>query len=856
MGPLGIIIVQIVVGVILTALFSRTQGSSLKKKGLDDFTFPTVSSDRSIPVFFGDVLVEGPNVTWFGDYAAKTVKDGGGLLTSGVEVAVRYYIGMEIVIGWGETDSITELWFGEEVAWSGNVTTQGEVFLVDNKSLFGGTGNGGGVRAYVGFYKGTATQLSDAYMESMVGEAYNHRGISKLVWYGPSAGYGEIKGLVGESNYVPPIKIRAQRYPNFLGTPYSVVPQSGANPAEVIYAILTGKYINLNTADSIVPRIPPTQIDTATFVACATTLYNEGMGINFQWQRDAPPAEIISDIENHINGQVIQDAASGLLQLVLKRQDYDPNTVPVFDSSNIKDMPSMVRINPTIAVNRIIATYTDVDQAWKQIPIMIEDLGNSYEQDMRAPLDLDLHMFHSPDAVNQRGSQELIQRSEGIIAGELVANRDAYLLNIAQVIKINWAPRGLSDVLVRVTEIAVGDLEKREIRVKYIQDIYGIGTAVYGGPTNSSWTDIYSNPQDIVYYSFFELPYYMLERSDIPTANYVMTTFVKFPTPDTYAYKPLLKLATDPANSYLSYDLALSYNDTDNTVLAFDYAQTNGPAKDTVTGIIVVGRPPDDAVSTVTFTDIQNAFKNWCMVGNELMAYESVTDMGDGTWRLNNVYRGLLDTSPANHLAGDIIWFINESFEPYSRSFASLEQFDMKTLTSSGGGILDESAAAAKPYTLVNRYDMPLRPANIQVNAEYYPVSISGSVTVTWNDRNRTLTATLADWDDASQALETNQTTSIKIYDALSVLIHTETGLVGNSYNYPLTQEILDAGTVQTQLTIEVYCERDGYVSYDPFVFTFSRATAGDPENLTFNLDQVTSSSAGNVNLNLNELIA
>ena len=46
--------------------------------GLGDIQAPTAEEGREIPVLFGTRDVKGPNVVWYGDFAAVAVKKKGG----------------------------------------------------------------------------------------------------------------------------------------------------------------------------------------------------------------------------------------------------------------------------------------------------------------------------------------------------------------------------------------------------------------------------------------------------------------------------------------------------------------------------------------------------------------------------------------------------------------------------------------------------------------------------------------------------------------------------------------------------------------------------------------------------------
>lgn len=91
--------------------------------------------------------------------------------------------------------------------------------------------------------------------------------------------------------------------------------------------------------------------------------------------------------------------------------------------------------------------------------------------------------------------------------------------------------------------------------------------------------------------------------------------------------------------------------------------------------------------------------------------------------------------------------------------------------------------------------------------------SATGKVAMTWNNRNR-LTSGIKKQTDASDALEAGQTQAIDIYKADGVtLLRSYSGLTGTSQDYFATQEVTDAGTLQSGLVIKVKSVRDSYES-------------------------------------------
>ena len=49
-----------------------------KPASLSDFSIPTASSGRPIPVVYGSGVVTGANVVWYGDLRTTPIKSGGG----------------------------------------------------------------------------------------------------------------------------------------------------------------------------------------------------------------------------------------------------------------------------------------------------------------------------------------------------------------------------------------------------------------------------------------------------------------------------------------------------------------------------------------------------------------------------------------------------------------------------------------------------------------------------------------------------------------------------------------------------------------------------------------------------------
>ncbi|MEO8531052.1 MAG: hypothetical protein ABI459_07500, partial [Deltaproteobacteria bacterium] len=80
----------------------------------------------------------------------------------------------------------------------------------------------------------------------------------------------------------------------------------------------------------------PTEIDEDDYMAAADQLYEEGFGLTFFWN-DGDADKFIEEIERHIDAATYTDRRTGKEKIKLIRDDYDINTLPVFDRSIISE---------------------------------------------------------------------------------------------------------------------------------------------------------------------------------------------------------------------------------------------------------------------------------------------------------------------------------------------------------------------------------------------------------------------------------------------------------------------------------------------------------------------------------------
>jgi hypothetical protein len=145
---------------------------------LGDFSVPTASEGRAIPVFAGTVMIKGGNTVWWGDLKSSAIKTGGGILELGRTqiTGYKYFLGCQFMLGHGD-ENVALVGIqadGKNIPMTTAVILNGDgsenyiEVTAKGPNLFGGTapGGGGGISGIINFYRGLETQQPDDYLSA------------------------------------------------------------------------------------------------------------------------------------------------------------------------------------------------------------------------------------------------------------------------------------------------------------------------------------------------------------------------------------------------------------------------------------------------------------------------------------------------------------------------------------------------------------------------------------------------------------------------------------------------------------------------------------------------------------------
>jgi hypothetical protein len=577
----------------------------------------------------------------------------------------------------------------------------------------------------------------------------------------------------------------------------------GMNPAHIIYQCLTDPVWGMG--------YPTTTIGT-TFASAADTLFAEGFGLCMIWNKAEEIGAFVRQVLDHIGGVMYVDPKTGLFELKLLRGDYDAETLPVFDESNVVALESFQRVGYGDTVNEISVVYRDVSTN-KDTPVTVQNLANIQAQGGVVSQTKQYPGLPTGSLALRVAQRDLLAASTPLAKGRMKVNRQAWNIAPGGVFVLTWPKLGIESIVMRVLGIGYGTLRDGTITVEIAEDVFGLPAASYAEQEDSGWTEPSTKPVPVVQQTVAEVPYRSLV-SELTATELA---------------------AVDQDAAYFSVLAARPSG----LAQAFDIWSRVGSAsfEQQATGAFVPGAALNGAITaTTTEIDLESA------ADLQLVTAGSLAIIGtgrDAEWVLveeidtgalsMTVSRGMLDTVPKAHADGARVWFDDARDAPEQIERATGETADFKLATISTGGTLDIGLAGAFSATAAQRQFRPYPPGALTIGGQTYPAALTDTQpALTWAHRDRLQqTADFIEQSEGNIGPEAGVTYSVLITNAdTAAVLASATGLTGTSYT---------PGAIfgQFSMRVQVWAVRDGVESWQrhdhTLAYTFLRRL--DAEN-------------------------
>lgn len=749
MGALAIFqIIMMVIAVAMMFIGSKVKDDR-KPAGLEDFTFPT-AAERPIQVLYGTRKLGGANVLWYGDLRSKeiTKKVKSGFSSKKMTIGYKYFMGVQLGICHGPDVTLKEVWFDDDKAWSGQVTSGS--FSINKPDLFGGEESGGGVQGTVSFYSGGLLQKANTYLQRVVGVdlVSGLRGVCYAVLE---------QFYIGNTETPAKVSFVCSRFPKSPGgnTALEFIGDD-ANPAFVIYEFLTDNRFGASISSSLV--------DQSTIEACAQILFSEGYGVSGAVDSAKQASSVIDDILKVINGSLVTDAGSGKLKLKLAREDYTIADLPALDASNIKGISNFNRGSLDTAVNEVKIKYMSIADGYTERTATAQNLGLRIHKGDSDGVSYD-YMSISTGALAARVAQRELRPLSVPLASCIVeCNRSVFDIEMLDVVTLDWPPLDVKGLVMRVMSVDVGSLNDSSIKLTLTQDVFGVQNTVYADGGERTWTRPVFEPVDPPSVQIVEAPAIFNE-----TAGLTRTLMVLAEQPAAgQNYKLITRQGIESWSEQGDYPFT--------PVFQLNEALPATPAT-LATGQIISG---DISMLDNYSTNENREALGILYINGEWLSYETFTILTSSTAQLKNVRRALFGTTAKAHLVSTKVWAVSEGHGITLSQFNAGSAVYLKTLVKTQTRRQTEPEAVERSFVVKGTNDQVFPPARVLVNG-VEGGEISGVAEVSWRYRSGAAQEVAFYTDDRDQAFA--GTVSIAVYSA-GVKVEQVDNLSGNSWRF------------------------------------------------------------------------
>lgn len=749
-------IVIAVIALLMVAFMPKPNVENARAAKLGDFQVPRSKYGDPMPLVWGTVRQKSPITLWFGDFRPVPIKKkvSSGLFSSKkVITGYKNYVGIDCCLCLGPGVVLRKFWAGTYLVWTGTASGITNI-AINQPNLFGGDDQRGGLQGTFTFYDGRFDPPRDSYLASVLSPnvpAYN--GFARALFK---------SFYIGTTTNLEMFSFEISRMTSGLHATYSIMPNGlDLNPMEIAYDAITQKFGRFGNLPSV--------LDLPSFIACAQTLYNEGMGMSMAAQSAITGKDLLEEIMRQCDGLLYQDPATSKIVAKLIRQDYDVNTLPVLDESIIKDLKNFSKTTWDSTFNQCRVTFKDRAGNYDDSVAIAQDFANiNYQQRVKST-EISSPGCTTAEVANKLAARQLSLISVPLYKCDTTCNRKASTLRPGDVFVLNWGPFNLQKMVMRISKIDLGELTSNEVKISCVQDRFATATPTFAPPDGSGWTPISTAANPVTVRNVFTPPHFLARLA----TNEAVSTFD--------SQGRLYVLAQEPSSASISFDTMFSGDNfaTDPT-LAIEAAPYNGGGTlvaayaDTVaaatrndtSGVFKVQGVSSAAIANLQqYTTLSQAQDGSAMllVNNELFVYVGFVDNGDGSVTFPNLYRSVLDTVPGNHAVGDRVWFIGGIDGLIPQLLNNSATGYVKLLDTTTSAKLPLSSAPSISAAQSGRARLPYQPQNLTLAGSRTPAPATGatSITAAWARRSREAQA-LSVYNSADAGQETGTQTRVR----------------------------------------------------------------------------------------------
>lgn len=653
-------------------------------------------------------------------------------LKTTMQKGFKYYLGYQQLVCWSAPGMrLRVVYLGQNKVWEGDVSREslnGQPFVIkiNDDELFGGPDEGGGFSGELHVYLGGENQMPDPWMvQQMHADTVQEelRGLTPA--YRPFVSIVVPTAYVGKQATIPETWVELQYCPNGLGLGQI---DEDANPAELLHEIHVNSDWGLSESQEL--------LDLDSLITVGQKLKTEKLGLAVPISQTGQARSIVDSICEHVNMVRYIDPRTGKLVYKLIRDDYDAATIPIINEKNCNSV-NYSRLDWYETISEISVSYTDRQANYEQSSISDNDPANiEINNGAKTTKSYDYSYFTNAENALWAVKRELRQQGYPLASVTIEGNRTLAAYRTGEVLCLNWPPYGITNMLIRITEIDIGDFIDGSVKIEAIEDVFGLEKTEFGFSGSTEWKYGANYPSGVQYLNYMELPWELQQEKD----SFVVAMAVR-PDAKTMLWQVWRKQGEEweKTSAMTQWTAAgrLSHS-LDKFGAAEDL---DGFEVEDLGGIDELPQDPDNIVTA-------RKGGNILVIGSEIMAYSTLVQLPNGHFQVKGIIRGIFDTVPVDHAPGEVIYFL----EPGTYTNVLLDDpVAQAGLTSSGtynittaSGDADEEfdPKKARSITTYRRSERPNPPGCFRMSAhlmnnEVNTETLVGDLQLTWVPRSK-----------------------------------------------------------------------------------------------------------------------
>lgn len=236
------------------------------------------------------------------------------------------------------------------------------------------------------------------------------------------------------------------------------------NPADALIDLLRTKHGKVG--------LPEANVYRPSFIQAANTLHAEGHGFSRCFDAHTDVDTMLGEICKQADGVLYEDPSTGQISFTLIRGDFNPADTLSLDSALNCTIEEYDQIGTSSPVTSVRVNFRNRAKFYQQDSAIAPNMAAAVTTDEQNEVELDYPGICTHAQALAVAEREVAFLSRPLASARVRVNRDAVRVAPGNVVNLTDADLGISRKLFRVGHVTRGTLNKNDITLHLIEDIF------------------------------------------------------------------------------------------------------------------------------------------------------------------------------------------------------------------------------------------------------------------------------------------------------------------------------------------------------------------------------------------------